>query len=247
MKVIITESQWGSIVQKGQDLLQKGKQNAIGTAVDYKAKEAGLPDNFDFASASPEVSKFVKKIADMSPINMVKKGGNEMVDKVKNTVNSYWDSRKKKADAELIPKGNEMMHPLGHKVKIDSGFGLRNIKSEPKASKNHRAVDLNSPSGSPVFAPLDGIVTRAENVPPPDGCGGHVRIKHSNKMDTKYCHLKQWTVKKGDKVKKGDVIGYSGGGESDPNRGVSTGPHLHYAIVVNGEHVDPVKIQPNLV
>lgn len=242
MKVIITESQWSNIVQQGQNLLQKGKQNAMGAGAELAGKEVGIPvDNFDFGEEGQPLSDFMQKLASVKG-DILKKSAENVRDKI----SSYWDSRKKKSDSELIPKGNVMMHPLGHKVKIDSGFGPRNIKSEPEATKYHRAIDLNAPSGSPVYAPLDGIVTRAENVPPPDGCGGHVRIKHSNKMETKYCHLKQWTVKKGDKVKKGDIIGYSGGGESDPNRGVSTGPHLHYAIVVNGTPVNPLTIQPNL-
>jgi len=138
----------------------------------------------------------------------------------------------------------DMIHPLGHRVKIDSPFGKRNAPTAG-ASTNHSGVDLDANSGSPVYAPLDGVITRAEDTTP-DGCGGHVRIKHNKIMDTKYCHLKKWVVKKGKKVKKGDVIGYTGGGKDDPYHGVSTGPHLHYAIVVNGEHVNPVGIQPGL-
>lgn len=138
-----------------------------------------------------------------------------------------------------------MIHPLGRKVKIDSPFGKRKSPTAG-ASTNHSGVDLDADSGSPVYAPLDGVITRAEDTSP-DGCGGHVRIKHNKIIDTKFCHLKKWKVKRGNKVKKGDVIGYTGGGERDPYRGVSTGPHLHYAIVVNGKHVDPVGIQPGLV
>jgi len=141
----------------------------------------------------------------------------------------------------------DMIHPLGHKVKINSGYGPRDVKDEPKASKNHTAVDFEAASGSPVYAPLDGVVVRAEDTSPNgDRCGGHIRIKHNDMLETKYCHLKQWKVKKGNKVKKGEVIGYTGGGPKDPGRGVSTGPHLHYAIVVNGKEVDPLTIQTGL-
>lgn len=150
----------------------------------------------------------------------------------------------KSPDLKKLAKG--MVHPLGHKVTINSPYGARDIKKEPNASKFHRAVDLDSPSGSPVYAPLDGVVTRAVDTTP-DGCGGHVRIKHNKKMDTKFCHLKKWVVRKGDKVKKGQVIGYTGGGDRDPYRGTSTGPHLHYEIVVNGTSINPTTLQTNLV
>ena len=139
----------------------------------------------------------------------------------------------------------DMIHPLGRKVKIDSRFGKRNAPTAG-ASSNHMGIDLDADSGTPIYAPLDGVIVKAEDTSP-NGCGGHVRIKHNKMLETKYCHLKQWKVKRGNKVKKGEVIGYTGGGERDPYRGIATGPHLHYAIVVNGKEVDPLTIQSNLV
>ena len=138
----------------------------------------------------------------------------------------------------------DMVHPLGRKVRIGSKYGKRNAPTAG-ATSEHKGVDLDADSGTPIYAPLDGVIVRAEDTTP-NGCGGHIRIKHNKTLETKYCHLKQWKVKKGDKVKKGELIGYTGGGEGDPHRGVATGPHLHYAIVVDGTEVDPTTIQSNL-
>lgn len=144
----------------------------------------------------------------------------------------------------VIPRGDEMMHPLGIKSVVTSPYGKRNPKV---GSKNHGGIDLRAKSGSPVYSPLDGVIVRAEDTSKKNPCGGHVRIKHGRGIETKFCHLKQWIVKRGDKVKKGDVVGYSGGDQSDPGRGRSTGAHLHYEIVVNGISQDPTKIQKGLV
>jgi len=142
-----------------------------------------------------------------------------------------------------IPKGNEMMHPLGHKEPISSGFGLRNI---PVGSKNHKGVDIPTVSGSPVYAPLDGTVISSRDTTP-NACGGFIQLSHSS-VKTKFCHLRQMVVKQGDKVKKGQVIGYTGGGKSDPMRGVATGPHLHYEILGRGDvAMNPTDYQSNLV
>jgi hypothetical protein len=144
--------------------------------------------------------------------------------------------------ASYIPSGNEMVHPLGHKNSITSGFGFRN---STVGTSNHKGVDISTQSGSPVYAPLDGIVAVSEDTTP-NRCGGHIRLDHTN-LETKFCHLRQMVVKKGDKVKKGQLIGYSGGGKNDPMRGTATGPHLHYEILnKSGIAMNPTTIQHNL-
>lgn len=131
--------------------------------------------------------------------------------------------------ASNIPAGTELMNPLGKKTKISSDFGLRNIGG--KASKNHKGVDIPTASGSPVYAPADGKVITAKDTTP-NGCGGFVQLDHmSIGLKTKFCHLKRWTVSQGQDVKKGQLIGYSGGGPNDPYRGTSTGSHLHYEVL----------------
>jgi murein DD-endopeptidase MepM/ murein hydrolase activator NlpD len=137
-----------------------------------------------------------------------------------NTSNTY---------ATNIPPGTELMNPLGKKTKISSNFGLRNIGGN--ASKNHKGVDIPTASGSPVYAPADGKVIAARDTTP-NGCGGFVQLDHMGiGLKTKFCHLKRWTVSQGQDVKKGQLIGYSGGGSNDPYRGTSTGSHLHYEVL----------------
>lgn len=142
-----------------------------------------------------------------------------------------------------IPSGSELMHPLGRKTRISSGFGKRN---PVVGSKNHKGVDISTPSGSKVYAPNDGRVIAAKDTTP-NGCGGFVEIDHGN-MKTKFCHLRQWVVNSGDTVKKGQLIGYSGGGKNDPYRGTSSGSHLHYEILnSNNIAMNPISVQNNLV
>lgn len=145
-------------------------------------------------------------------------------------------------DMDVTTSPQELMHPLGYNSKITSNFGTRN---GGVGSKNHKGVDISAASGSPVYAPADGKINAARDTTP-DGCGGFISIDHGS-LVTKFCHLKQWLVRENDKVKKGQVIGYSGGGPNDPHKGTSTGPHLHYEIIdKNGIALNPTQVQTNL-
>ena len=126
-------------------------------------------------------------------------------------------------------------------ARITSGFGYRTIGGE---SGNHQGVDLAVESGTKVFSPANGKVVSSMNAG--GKCGGLVIIDHGN-FQTKYCHLSKFdVVKKGDEVKKGQLIGYSGGGKNDPFKGNSLGPHLHYEVSRNGRVVDPETIHTKL-
>jgi len=186
-------------------------------------------DDFDFETNSPELSDFIKKLA--NPLRTTTKAY------VGNVIGKPKDSD----DVGKVSLDLNMSHPLGQKKPISSFYGIRNPKV---GSKNHQGVDIATQSGSPVYAPLDGVVTKSLDTTP-NPCGGHIRLKHNN-METKFCHLSKMVVKVGDKVKKGQIIGYSGGGKTDPHPGRSTGPHLHYEILVNGVAQDPLSIEKNL-
>lgn len=94
----------------------------------------------------------------------------------------------------------------------------------------HPAIDFKTVSGSKVYAPEDGVIEIARDLSPND-CGGCVKIRHDKlKIFTTFCHLRKWTVREGQSVRKGQIIGYTGGAYDDPHRGHSTGPHLHYQI-----------------
>jgi murein DD-endopeptidase MepM/ murein hydrolase activator NlpD len=144
-----------------------------------------------------------------------------------------------------IPSGLELMHPLGPKYKISSGFGMRNIGGS--ATKNHKGVDITAPVGTAIYAPQDGVVMFAGDTTP-NSCGGFVKLNHTGVgLMTKFCHLSEWVVKKGDEVKKGQLIGYTGGQKGAKYAGNSTGPHLHYEVLNNGGlAMNPTKVHSNM-
>ena len=124
-------------------------------------------------------------------------------------------------------------------TRVTSEFGKQ------RKDYKHHGVDLGLPSGSNVVSPLDGIIIAkgSKDTGYSRGkCGGTIRIKHGGNITTRYCHIKKINfLKHGTPVKRGQVVGLSGGGKNDPHRGRSTGPHLHFEMKKNGKLVDPMK------
>lgn len=114
---------------------------------------------------------------------------------------------------------------------LTSGFGYR-LDPILRTPRMHNGVDYSMPIGSKVYATGDGTVTKVETKF--SGKGKFIEIDHGFGMKTRYAHLNDFNVRRGQKVKRGELIGYSG------NTGKSTGPHLHYEVLVNGGHVNPV-------
>ncbi len=117
------------------------------------------------------------------------------------------------------------------KGKVTSRFGWRTAPTTG-ASTYHKGIDIGKNNGAPIVAPADGTVTFSGRQ---SGYGNCIEIRHANGITTMYAHMKSYTVKRGQKVKRSDVIGYVG------STGRSTGPHLHYEVRVNGVPVDPMK------
>lgn len=117
---------------------------------------------------------------------------------------------------------------------ISSPFGTR---TDPLTLKLafHQGVDFTVPTGTPVHAPADGKVVRAEEQP---GWGLVIQIIHKGGLATRYAHLDKAQVTVGDHVKAGDVIATSG------NSGKGTGPHLHFEVWKDGKPVDPTTVLP---
>jgi len=113
---------------------------------------------------------------------------------------------------------------------VTSGFGLR-MHPLLGGLRQHAGVDLAAPLGSPVLATVDGIVGQA-------GAYGNygllVGVKASAGLETRYGHLSRLNVASGQAVRRGQVLGWSG------STGLSTGPHLHYEVRVNGRAVNPL-------
>ncbi len=112
-----------------------------------------------------------------------------------------------------------------------SGFGLR-IHPIYKIIKFHAGMDFTAPSGTDIYATGDGTI--ASVISSKRGLGNHIIINHGFGYISIYAHLDRFNVRAGQKVRRGDVIGFVG------NTGMSLAPHLHYEIKLNGTNVDPV-------
>jgi murein DD-endopeptidase MepM/ murein hydrolase activator NlpD len=111
-----------------------------------------------------------------------------------------------------------------------SGFGFR-IHPIYKISKFHNGMDFTAPTGTDVYATGDGVVSTVKSAR--RELGNHIIIDHGFGYQSLYAHLDGFNVRVGQKVKRGDVIGFVG------NTGLSTAPHLHYEVLANGRNVDP--------
>ena len=120
-------------------------------------------------------------------------------------------------------------------ARLSSSFGMR---KHPILGYNkmHKGTDFAAPSGTPIMASGAGKITRAR------WCGGGgncVKIKHNSTYETIYAHMKSFArgIKEGKRVKQGQIIGYVG------STGLSTGPHLHYEVLINGKKVNSQKLK----
>ncbi len=120
-------------------------------------------------------------------------------------------------------------------ARLSSPFGMRKHPIDGY-NKMHRGTDFAAPMGTPIMASGDGIVKKA------GWCGGGgncVKIKHNSTYETVYAHMSKFArgIKNGVRVKQGQTIGYVG------STGKSTGPHLHYEVIVNGKKVNSQKLK----
>lgn len=114
---------------------------------------------------------------------------------------------------------------------ITSRYGERSAPTAG-ASTNHKALDIGARSGDPIYAAADGQVANATYN---DGLGYYVSIEHDGETATRYSHMTNFIVQPGEYVKQGQIIGYVG------ESGIATGSHLDYAVIKNGQQVDPMQ------
>ena len=121
-------------------------------------------------------------------------------------------------------------------IPAPSGYGWR---THPiyKTQEFHAGMDFTAEQGTPIYATGDGLVEVADASA--QGYGNHVVINHGFGYQTLYGHMSKMATKPGVKVKRGDLIGYVG------STGVSTGPHVHYEVIKNGEKVNPINFYYN--
>lgn len=113
---------------------------------------------------------------------------------------------------------------------LTSGYGMR-VHPVLGGRRAHKGIDLAQPTGTPVYATADGVVSKAEWF---SSYGLYISLEHGAEIQTRYGHLSRLNVAAGQQIRKGDVIGYVG------STGRSTGPHLHYEVRIAGESVNPV-------
>jgi murein DD-endopeptidase MepM/ murein hydrolase activator NlpD len=115
--------------------------------------------------------------------------------------------------------------------RMASGFGYR---SDPftKARKMHNGMDFTAATGTPIFATGDGVVARADNTA--SGFGNHVVVNHGYGYESLYAHMNKYNCRPGQRVKRGDIIGFVG------STGRSQGPHCHYEVHKDGAVVNPL-------
>ena len=136
-------------------------------------------------------------------------------------------------DKEVLLSAIPSIQPINNEDlrRMASGYGWR---TDPftKTRRKHKGMDFSAPTGTPIYATSDGRVTRVDGRAP--GYGKHIRIDHGFGYVTLYAHLSKYNVRRGQEVKRGDVIGFVG------NTGRSVAPHLHYEIRKDGVPVNPI-------
>lgn len=125
-------------------------------------------------------------------------------------------------------------HPFAGHYRISSSFNLRRKHPITGRISPHRGTDFAMRTGTPVASPADGRVVKATHQ---SLAGNYIVIRHDNGYKTRYMHLSKRLVSEGDRVSMGQKIALSG------NTGRSTGPHLHYEVMVNNRQVDPMRVK----
>ncbi len=152
---------------------------------------------------------------------------------------AYWRYENGDGDVDFYDADGEsarralMKTPING-ARLSSHFGKRRHPILGY-TRLHKGTDFAAPRGTPVFAAGDGVVERASRY---GGYGHYIRLRHANGYKTAYAHLRGYArgVRSGVRVRQGEVIGYVG------STGRSTGPHLHYEVMKNGRHVNPMKL-----
>ncbi len=118
---------------------------------------------------------------------------------------------------------------------LSSGFGMR-LHPILGYSRMHRGTDFGAPVGTPIMAAGDGVIERAG---PFSSYGNYVRIRHANGYETAYAHMSRFGpgIRTGASVRQGQIIGYVG------TTGRSTGPHLHYEVILRGNQINPMGLR----
>ena len=181
-----------------------------------------MTSGFKFGNVTGEISQMLNDLA------------NKMV--VQSQSYDYVIEMAKTKEKRLAARPAIQPVSMNQLTRFGSAFGMR-LHPILQVVRMHEGIDLTCPRGTKIFATADGVVVDAGY-----SQGGHgirIFIDHGYGYKTIYGHLEKVLVKRGERVKRGDVIGLVG------NTGLSMAPHLHYEIIVNGKKVNPINYYAN--
>jgi murein DD-endopeptidase MepM/ murein hydrolase activator NlpD len=166
-------------------------------------------------------------------INSIYASINNLTSRIAAQKKSYQELSNLINNKEKLLAATPAIQPVSNKdlSRIASGYGYR-IDPVYKTVKFHAGLDFTAPQGTPIYATADGVIEKAGLSD--GGYGNYVVIDHGYGYETLYGHMLRVKAKRGQRVKRGEVIGYVG------STGKSTGPHCHYEIHKNGQKLDPV-------
>jgi murein DD-endopeptidase MepM/ murein hydrolase activator NlpD len=217
--------------------------------IDERMKELENRDNEIYrtvfeATPIPDSAR-AKNLEDREHLqNVARMDNNEMAAGIFSSLNALYNrldiQEKSYKEIEGMIKNKEKLlastpaiQPLSNRDlnRLSSGFGYR-IDPVYKMVKFHPGLDFTAPQGTPVYATADGTIETAGNLG--NGYGNHVVVNHGYSYKTLYGHMSRLKAKRGQKVKRGELIGYVG------NTGTSTAPHLHYEVEKGTKKVNPI-------
>lgn len=189
--------------------------------IDAEARQLGIggPTDPDLASITPATATALKVTAEVEGLVRLSKFEKERFQEVFEILGKKRD--RLDHTPSIMPTRGYISRGYGHKN--DPFTGMKRL---------HPGMDIANKTGTPIYAPADG---RVSSVRVNGGMGKMIVIDHGYSLKTRYGHLDKYAIKVGQRVKRGEVIGYMG------NTGYSTGPHLHYELLRNGKSVNPYK------
>ncbi|MBB3989900.1 M23 family metallopeptidase [Croceicoccus naphthovorans] len=197
---------------------------ALDEAIDLD-REVGAADNFDIIIAYKRAETGEVEVGDVLYAGLSRSGTAKAQMMRWGKDGKFYD-----ADGAGEQRSGLVMPTNGA---ITSRYGMRRHPIL-RYKRMHAGVDFRARTGQPIYAVTDGTVASAGRN---GGFGNFIKLNHGGGLQSGYAHLSRFAVSRGQRVKRGQVIGYAG------STGLSTGPHLHWELYRNGKHVDPLSVQ----
>jgi murein DD-endopeptidase MepM/ murein hydrolase activator NlpD len=199
----------------------------------YRAIFEADPVNYNTRKASVNDYKDLEGFANSESLMALNQRVDALADQVTIQTKSMEQLAKLAENKTEFLASIPAIQPVSNKKlrSMASGFGYR-LHPIYKTYKMHSGIDFTAPTGTPIYATGNGRIVPAPNGV--SGYGNHVVIDHGFGYKTLYAHMYKSKVRMGERVKRGQLIGYVG------NTGLSSGPHLHYEVIKNGNKINPI-------